>query len=484
MAYTSTAKGLAALGRGGDNTLMHVGRNELAGLQQLLGTELTVNPETGLPEAFSLSDFLVPLGIGLFAAATGGAGAAALGGGAMTSTAIGAGVGGLTQGAINKAQGKDFGAGFLGGAVTGGMSGFGGADLAGGPMKAGVAPATINAAPVATTTAPIDALAKAGVPAPAGSIPVGPMSRASGIPQPIISAPETPSFMDALSKQGSAMVNNAGDLAKPIGMGAILGGGLTSAMNDSELSAQNLRQQKLARQQAEQEQQDYFSSLGYSLQPLSSLTSDSPNTQRNNTLDIINRYAEGGSTELRRVTGGVPIKTTIPPQYVDTFNNADLNHELQQLQGTRSFSQGSLVNAVPIPEGGMHPLAMVPQAAPKLGATPVKHEVVGYDEGGLLDGPGDGMSDDIPANIEGKEEVRVADGEFVIPPEIVRMIGDGDPKRGAELLDQLLPLVRNAAHGKKEQVNQDAGKLAAKKFMQRAMRGNPDAESTKSSPAG
>jgi hypothetical protein len=94
------------------------------------------------------------------------------------------------------------------------------------------------------------------------------------------------------------------------------------------------------------------------------------------------------------------------------------------------------------------------------------------------------MSDDIPASIEDKEEVRVADGEFVIPPEIVRMIGDGDPEKGAKLLDQLLPLVRQAAHGKKEQVSQDAGKLAAQKFMQRAMKGNPDAESTKSSPAG
>jgi hypothetical protein len=460
---------------------MHVGKNELAGLQQLLGTELTINPETGLPEAFSLSDFLVPLGVGLFAAATGGAGAAALGGGAMTSTAIGAGVGGLTQGAINKAQGKDFGAGFLGGAVTGGMSGYGGADLAGGPMKAGMTPATVNAAPVATTTAPIDALAKAGVPAPAGSVPVGPMSRIAS--QPIISAPENPSFMDALSKQGSAMIDNAGDLVKPIGMGAVLGGGLTAAMNESELSAQNLRQQKLARQQAEQEQQDYFASLGYPIQPLSSLTSASPDTQRSNTLDILNRYAEGGSTELRRVAGGVPIKTTIPPQYVDTFNKADLNHELQQL-GVRGFAQGSLANAVPMPEDGMHPMSMIPQATPQLAATPVRHEVVGYDEGGLLDGPGDGMSDDIPANIEGREEVRVADGEFVIPPEIVRMIGDGDPKRGAELLDQLLPLVRNAAHGKKEQVNQDAGKLAAKKFMQRAMKGKTDVKSTKSSPAG
>jgi hypothetical protein len=482
MAYTSTAKGLAALGRGGDNTLMHVGKNELAGLQHVLGRELTVNPETGLLEAFSLSDILVPLGIGLAAAATGGAGAAALGGGALTSTAIGATTGGLTQGAINKMQGKDFGAGFAGGALTGGISGYGAADLAGGPMGAATPAAQLPAPANFSNTVPSNLLTKAGVPAPAMQAPVGPMSPVT--PKPIVPTPETPSFTDALTKQGSAMLKNAGDLIKPIGMGAMLGSGITSAMNESAVNAQNLRQQKLARQQAEQEQQQYFSSLGYPLQPLSNLTSQSPNEQRGNTLDIIRGYAEGGTTDLRRVVGGVPIKTSIPAQHIDTFANADLNNELKKFQGIKSFAQGALVNATPAPEEGMHPLSMVPQARPQLGATPVKREVVGYDEGGLLDGPGDGMSDDIPASIEDKEEVRVADGEFVIPPEIVRMIGDGDPEKGAKLLDQLLPLVRQAAHGKKEQVSQDAGKLAAQKFMQRAMKGNPDAESTKSSPAG
>ena len=80
---------------------------------------------------------------------------------------------------------------------------------------------------------------------------------------------------------------------------------------------------------------------------------------------------------------------------------------------------------------------------------------------------GDGMSDDIPANIDGREEIRLADGEFVVTPDMVRLIGGGDPEKGKHLLDNLLPIVRQAAHGKKQQVKQDAGKLAAEKLLMR-----------------
>ena len=50
------ATGLAALGRGRDSTLVHMQPEEVAGLQQLAqanGTSLTINPATGMPEAFN-----------------------------------------------------------------------------------------------------------------------------------------------------------------------------------------------------------------------------------------------------------------------------------------------------------------------------------------------------------------------------------------------------------------------------------------------
>ena len=65
------------------------------------------------------------------------------------------------------------------------------------------------------------------------------------------------------------------------------------------------------------------------------------------------------------------------------------------------------------------------------------------------------MSDDIPANIEGQEEVRVADGEYVVPRHIVDMIG-------VDRLDELLKQVRRAAHGKDTQIREGAGLKAAK----------------------
>ncbi len=77
--------------------------------------------------------------------------------------------------------------------------------------------------------------------------------------------------------------------------------------------------------------------------------------------------------------------------------------------------------------------------------------VEGYEDGGFVEGDGDGMSDDIPAVLEGEEEIRVADGEVIIPKAIVDMFG-------VEALDNMLKRVRMAAYGTDKQVTQDAGK--------------------------
>jgi hypothetical protein len=63
----------------------------------------------------------------------------------------------------------------------------------------------------------------------------------------------------------------------------------------------------------------------------------------------------------------------------------------------------------------------------------------GYSDGGrLLKGPGDGVSDDIPATIHrddgSKQEARLADGEFVFPARIVSEIGNGSTEAGARKL--------------------------------------------------
>lgn len=80
--------------------------------------------------------------------------------------------------------------------------------------------------------------------------------------------------------------------------------------------------------------------------------------------------------------------------------------------------------------------------------------VAGYAKGGYLDGPGDGMSDSIPATIEGKQPARLADGEFVIPADVVSHLGNGSTKAGSQRLYGMLDKVRKARTGTKKQGKQ------------------------------
>jgi hypothetical protein len=68
-----------------------------------------------------------------------------------------------------------------------------------------------------------------------------------------------------------------------------------------------------------------------------------------------------------------------------------------------------------------------------------------YSDGGrLLRGPGDGVSDSIPATIANKRPARLADGEFVVPARIVSELGNGSTEAGALKLYQMLARVQNA----------------------------------------
>lgn len=68
----------------------------------------------------------------------------------------------------------------------------------------------------------------------------------------------------------------------------------------------------------------------------------------------------------------------------------------------------------------------------------------GYSDGGrLLRGPGDGVSDSIPATIGRKQPARLADGEFVVPARIVSELGNGSTEAGARQLYAMLDRVQN-----------------------------------------
>jgi hypothetical protein len=76
-----------------------------------------------------------------------------------------------------------------------------------------------------------------------------------------------------------------------------------------------------------------------------------------------------------------------------------------------------------------------------------------YKAGGLLHGPGDGMSDSIPAVIKGQQPQRaaLADGEFVVPADVVSHLGNGSTKAGSARLYEMMDKIRHARTGNSNQ---------------------------------
>ena len=90
---------------------------------------------------------------------------------------------------------------------------------------------------------------------------------------------------------------------------------------------------------------------------------------------------------------------------------------------------------------------------------PVQEESTGMAAGGIatlkkgkyLNGATDGMADEVPANIEGKQEARLSDGEFVIPADVVSHLGNGNSDAGAKVLENMMRRVRKARTGNDKQ---------------------------------
>jgi hypothetical protein len=97
-------------------------------------------------------------------------------------------------------------------------------------------------------------------------------------------------------------------------------------------------------------------------------------------------------------------------------------------------ARGGMVRRMAL--GGLGALAGGGQAGYNLG---------GYSDGGrLLRGPGDGVSDSIPATIGNKQPARLADGEFVVPARIVSELGNGSTEAGARKLYAMMDRVQKA----------------------------------------
>lgn len=74
-----------------------------------------------------------------------------------------------------------------------------------------------------------------------------------------------------------------------------------------------------------------------------------------------------------------------------------------------------------------------------------------YATGGMLEGPGDGMSDSLAAKIDGKQPAALSQGEFVLPADIVSDLGNGSSDAGSKRLYAMMDEIRLAKTGRKKQ---------------------------------
>ena len=129
MSLHKFAQDVASKGRGDDSLLIHMTPDEVQRLQKFAeanGRSLTINPDTGLPEAGMLSDLfksIAPIALGAFLGPAG----AAIGGGFLTAAQAGLAVGGITSLAT----------GSLSRGLMAGLGAYGGAGLGDSLMKAG-----------------------------------------------------------------------------------------------------------------------------------------------------------------------------------------------------------------------------------------------------------------------------------------------------------------------------------------------------------
>lgn len=93
--------------------------------------------------------------------------------------------------------------------------------------------------------------------------------------------------------------------------------------------------------------------------------------------------------------------------------------------------------------------------------------IAGAHKGYYLGGKTDGMADKVPARINGRQEARLSDGEFVVPADVVSHLGNGNSDAGAEQLHGMMNNVRQARTGSTEQGKQ----IDPQKFMPKMAQG-------------
>jgi hypothetical protein len=173
--------------------------------------------------------------------------------------------------------------------------------------------------------------------------------------------------------------------------------------------------------------------------------------------------------------GGIAFPQANNQQYSynpDTQQYSQQNPSLQSLAGLSGYDNNSMGNINQVNPGVFRGLIDLLKNQSGIGQQGYTYDPVSqqytrmanggmtdlgdYSDGGrLLRGPGDGVSDSIPASIGGKQPARLADGEFVIPARIVSELGNGSTDAGAKRLYAMMDKIQA---GRKKTVGK--GKVA------------------------
>ena len=113
----------------------------------------------------------------------------------------------------------------------------------------------------------------------------------------------------------------------------------------------------------------------------------------------------------------------------------------EEVRSERGMAMGGRINSFDDEIGGDDGMMQGGIASLAKGGLPPRY----------LRGGGDGMSDSIRARIGGKQEARLADGEFVVPADVVSHLGNGSSNAGAKKLYSMMDRVRKSRTGKTRQ---------------------------------
>jgi hypothetical protein len=477
------ARHIADQGRGPDSHLMHVSTNELKALGRLHPSgNVPRNPRTGLPEAGFL-DQILPMVVGLGATlATGGAAAPLVGAAAsgLTKTAMtgdigqglmtgllsygaGTALNGLASGAGEAASGLGDAAGGLGdvggglggtlgqtASLPGATAGLGATGSLGGAAEAassgfgGVTGLPAAAAPASGQYASLVNSYGGGSAMPgfevAGNLSAPTTGNLGGeLATPTlgstVTAPTVPSasgvsdmsFMDKLSAAKTNLqsdpegtlsrtfIDNAKTTTLPIGLG--LAGG---AMDTPYEAPHEPTGEELRRRYPEQ----FPDPIRTAYQ------GPSPGDTGSDEYDYYPNMSAGGGVYGYYAKGGI----------------ADANPQISAKANIEAEAKMALIDHHPNAKQALRRYASVfgEEALKKL-----TDRVSSM--GGRIRGAGGGLDDLIPGTIEGRKEVRLADGEFVVPADVVSHLGDGSSDHGVRKLTEMMNRIRKDKTGTEKQ---------------------------------